>query len=281
MFNVIKGNLINKNVKAVVIPNEIKNSNPKSSEEELDDSIENYGITENTTFSRESFDDEEYEIEESLKSELEKLESILIEKRKELTLVEEEIELKLKKAQEEVQNIIEDAHEEARSQVNDIKAEAWEDGFARGRQEALEHMEQNVESTLIGANNIITEASIKAREIFLNNKEDMIHLSIIMAQKIIKKEVADKEILVSNLMEAMKKAQNNKELKIYVNWEQIVYKEELREKLQSSFQGIENLEIIEDKTVSPGGCIIQTKLGKIDASIENQLDVLINSLYEE
>lgn len=281
MFNVIKGNLINKNVKAVVIPNEIKKEILKNDEEEFQSSIQNYEKDEELFFSRENIEDENIEDEENAENEINKLEDILLQKKKELSLLEEELELKIKKTEEEAKSIIEEAQEQARNEMNDIKAEAWEDGFARGRQEALNHMEQNIESTLIGANNIITEASIKAREIFLNNKEEMINLSITMAEKIIKKEVKDKEVLVSNLIEAMKKAQNNKELKIYVNWEQIVYKEELREKLQSSFQGIENLEIIEDRTVSPGGCIIQTKLGKIDASIENQLEVLINSLYEE
>lgn len=281
MFNVIKGNLINKNVKAVVIPNEIKKEILKNDEEEFQSSIQNYEKDEELFFSRENIEDENTEDEENAENEINKLEDILLQKKKELSLLEEELELKIKKTEEEAKSIIEEAQEQARNEINDIKAEAWEDGFARGRQEALNHMEQNIESTLIGANNIITEASIKAREIFLNNKEEMINLSITMAEKIIKKEVKDKEVLVSNLIEAMKKAQNNKELKIYVNWEQIVYKEELREKLQSSFQGIENLEIIEDRTVSPGGCIIQTKLGKIDASIENQLEVLINSLYEE
>lgn len=281
MFNVIKGNLINKNVKAVVIPNEIKKETLRSNEEEFKSSVQNLEKNEELFFSRENTEDENVEIEENIENEISKLEDILLQKKKEISLLEEEIELKIKRAEEDAKNIIEEAQEQARNEINDIKAEAWEDGFARGRQEALSHMEQNIESTLIGANNIITEASIKAREIFLNNKEEMINLSITMAEKIIKKEVKDKEVLVSNLIEAMKKAQNNKELKIYVNWEQIVYKEELREKLQSSFQGIENLEIIEDRTVSPGGCIIQTKLGKIDASIENQLEVLINSLYEE
>ncbi len=281
MFNVIKGNLINKNVKAVVIPNEIKKETLRNHEEEFQSSVQNFEKDEELFFSRENIEDEDMEIEENLESEIDKLTNILLEKKKELSLLEEEIDLKLKNTEAEAQRIVEEAQENARNEINDIKAEAWEDGFARGRQEAIEHMEQNIESTLIGANNIITEASIKAREIFLNNKEEMIKLSVIMAEKIIKKEVKDKGVLVSNLIEAMKKAQNNKELKIYVNWEQIIYKEELREKLQSSFQGIENLEIIEDRTVSPGGCIIQTKLGKIDASIENQLEVLINSLYEE
>lgn len=277
MFNVIKGNLINKNVKAVVIPNEIK----KEEKEEKKVLEKKDMEAPELSFFQEDYENTNYDEREGIEEEIEGLENSLNERRNELIALEEELKEKLQKAEEEAKELVGKAEEEARLLVNDIKAEAWEEGYARGRQEALSHMEQNIDSTLISANNIITEASIKAREIFMNNKEEMIKLSILMAEKIIKNEVKNKDILIYNLMEAMKKTQNNKELKIYISWEQLVYKEELIERLQSSFQGIENLEIIEDRTVSPGGCIIQTKLGKIDGTIENQLEVLINSLYEE
>ena len=103
----------------------------------------------------------------------------------------------------------------------------------------------------------------------------------IQEEKIIKKEASDKEVLFENLVEAMKKAQSNKELKIFVNWEQLSFGKEIKDILKNNFQGIETIDIIEDRTVEPGGCIIETKLGKIDATIKNQLDIVFNALIEE
>ena len=56
---------------------------------------------------------------------------------------------------------------------------------------------------------------------------------------------------------------------------------EIKDILKNNFQGIETIDIIEDRTVEPGGCIIETKLGKIDATIKNQLDIVFNALIEE
>ena len=81
-------------------------------------------------------------------------------------------------------------------------------------------MEEDLDAILISANRVLTEASLKAREIFQENKEEIIKLSFEIAKKIIKKEIQNKEVLFENLIEAMKKAQSNKELKIFVNWEQ-------------------------------------------------------------
>lgn len=279
MFNVIKGNLINKNVKSVVISTdrnkiEENNKNIKKEFETLDEIQEK---SEELFFEHE----EKMEYETETESETERLENIIENKRVELENIQVEAVKTIKDAEKKAKEIVENAINDANSEVNDIKANAWEEGFNRGKQEAMQRMEEEVDAVLISANKVLTESSIKAREIFQDNKSEIIKLSFEIAKKIIKKEVSDKEILFENLVEAMKKAQSNKELKIFVNWEQLSFGKEIKDILKNNFQGIETIDIIEDRTVEPGGCIIETKLGKIDATIKNQLDIVFNALIEE
>ncbi|MBP9595841.1 MAG: hypothetical protein KBE24_03580 [Fusobacteriaceae bacterium] len=277
MFNVIKGNLINKNVKSVVISTdrnkvEENNKNIKKEFETLDEIQEK---------SEELFFEHEEKMEYETESETERLENIIENKRVELENIQVEAVKTIKDAEKKAKEILENAINDANSEVNDIKANAWEEGFNRGKQEAMQRMEEDIDAVLISANKVLTESSIKAREIFQDNKSEIIKLSFEIAKKIIKKEVSDKEVLFENLVEAMKKAQSNKELKIFVNWEQLSFGKEIKDILKNNFQGIETIDIIEDRTVEPGGCIIETKLGKIDATIKNQLDIVFNALIEE
>lgn len=277
MFNVIKGNLINKNVKSVVISTdrnkiEENNKNIKKEFETLDEIQEK---------SEELFFEHEEKMEYETESETERLENIIENKRLELENIQVEAVKTIKDAEKKAKEILETAVNDANSEVNDIKANAWEEGFNRGKQEAMQRMEEDVDAVLISANKVLTESSIKAREIFQDNKSEIIKLSFEIAKKIIKKEVNNKEVLFENLVEAMKKAQSNKELKIFVNWEQLSFGKEIKDILKNNFQGIETIDIIEDRTVEPGGCIIETKLGKIDATIKNQLDIVFNALIEE
>lgn len=277
MFNVIKGNLINKNVKSVVISTdrnkvEKNNENIKKEFETLDEIQEK---------SEELFFEHEEKMEYETESETERLENIIENKRLELENIQVEAVKTIKDAEKKAKEILETAVNDANSEVNDIKANAWEEGFNRGKQEAMQRMEEDVDAVLISANKVLTESSIKAREIFQDNKSEIIKLSFEIAKKIIKKEVNNKEVLFENLVEAMKKAQSNKELKIFVNWEQLSFGKEIKDILKNNFQGIETIDIIEDRTVEPGGCIIETKLGKIDATIKNQLDIVFNALIEE
>lgn len=277
LFNVIKGNLINKNVKSVVISTdrnkvEENNKNIKKEFETLDEIQEK---------SEELFFEHEEKMEYETESETERLENIIENKRVELENIQVEAVKTIKDAEKKAKEILENAINDANSEVNDIKANAWEEGFNRGKQEAMQRMEEDIDAVLISANKVLTESSIKAREIFQDNKSEIIKLSFEIAKKIIKKEVSDKEVLFENLVEAMKKAQSNKELKIFVNWEQLSFGKEIKDILKNNFQGIETIDIIEDRTVEPGGCIIETKLGKIDATIKNQLDIVFNALIEE
>ena len=277
MFNVIKGNLINKNVKSVVISTdrnkvEENNKNIKKEFETLDEIQEK---------SEELFFEHEEKMEYETESETERLENIIENKRVELENIQVEAVKTIKDAEKKAKEILENAINDANSEVNNIKANAWEEGFNRGKQEAMQRMEEDVDAVLISANKVLTESSIKAREIFQDNKSEIIKLSFEIAKKIIKKEASDKEVLFENLVEAMKKAQSNKELKIFVNWEQLSFGKEIKDILKNNFQGIETIDIIEDRTVEPGGCIIETKLGKIDATIKNQLDIVFNVFIEE
>lgn len=277
LFNVIKGNLINKNVKSVVISTdrnkvEKNNENIKKEFETLDEIQEK---------SEELFFEHEEKMKYETESETERLENIIENKRLELENIQVEAVKTIKDAEKKAKEILENAINDANSEVNNIKANAWEEGFNRGKQEAMQRMEEDVDAVLISANKVLTESSIKAREIFQDNKSEIIKLSFEIAKKIIKKEASDKEVLFENLVEAMKKAQSNKELKIFVNWEQLSFGKEIKDILKNNFQGIETIDIIEDRTVEPGGCIIETKLGKIDATIKNQLDIVFNALIEE
>ena len=213
MFNVIKGNLINKNVKSVVISTdrnkvEENNKNIKKEFETLDEIQEK---------SEELFFEHEEKMEYETESETERLENIIENKRVELENIQVEAVKTIKDAEKKAKEILENAINDANSEVNNIKANAWEEGFNRGKQEAMQRMEEDVDAVLISANKVLTESSIKAREIFQDNKSEIIKLSFEIAKKIIKKEASDKEVLFENLVEAMKKAQSNKELKIFVN----------------------------------------------------------------
>jgi flagellar biosynthesis/type III secretory pathway protein FliH len=52
----------------------------------------------------------------------------------------------------------------------------------------------------------------------------------------------------------------------------------VKDMITSSFEGLGNLEFVEDLALPIGGCIIETGFGSLDCSIDKQCDELIKSL---
>ncbi len=279
MFNVIKGSVINKNVKPVVInPNRNKSEEilHKVEEEHLDAPLtQEKAILDKRDIYNEYFDDIKARLEEELKL----LEDAVEEKKNELNNLGSEVENIINRANSEAESIINNAKLQAEEEANDIKAEAWEQGFHEGQSIGRDEILSQAEQIYNSANSLVEEASKKRKELLNEGKEEIIKLAFAIAEKVIKKEVESKEVLINNIVEAMEKAPKSNKVKIFINYEQFFLSEELRERIGKAFGAME-VEIVEDYSLTAGGAIIETKLGRIDASIKGQLDALYDALGE-
>ncbi len=279
MFNIIKGSVINKNVKPVVInPNKKKSEEilHKVEEEHLDAPLtQEKTILDERDLYNEYFDDAKARLEEELKL----LEETIKEKKNILENLGSEVNEVINKANFEAEDIINNAKLQAKEEVNDLKAEAWEQGFYEGKNVGKDEIMSQVEQIYTSANNLIEEASKRRKELLSEGKDEIIKLAFAIAEKVIKKEVESKEVLINNIIEAMKKAPKSNSVKLFINYEQFFLADELREKIGKAFGAME-IEVVEDYSLMPGGAIIETRLGRIDASIESQLDALYDALGE-
>lgn len=279
MFNVIKGNIINKNVKPVLI-----NSNKKIKENTLIDQNKTSNELEevNIQYLKEDkqyiFEEVEDEKEE-LNLNLENLKKDIEYKKEELAQLETRIEQILIEAKFESEKIIENSKLEAEEDINNIKAQAWDEGFQEGKKNGKNEIMSQAEEIYMSANKLLENASNRRKEILLDAKKEVVDLAFAIAKKIIKVEIKNKEVLYSNIIEALGKAPEVKKAKIYLNTENFSLSEEVKELISKSFRGLDT-EIIEDHNLEPGGVIIETKLGRIDASIKEQLDALYDALEE-
>ena len=55
----------------------------------------------------------------------------------------------------------------------------------------------------------------------------------------------------------------------------------MRESLQEEMEIIEHLEFKADPAITPGGCILETNIGSLDATVENRLMNIHRALREQ
>lgn len=167
-------------------------------------------------------------------------------------------------------NLISRAKEEA----NSIREAAAKEGYQEGLRSAREDLERVKESL-----DVFFSAK---QEVYESIAPDILEISLDIAKKIIKKEMAENpEILLENIKDILKGlSKEETKIMLKVNPSQAaMLKQEMPEAISTA--GLEaKVIIVPDENTMEGGCMITTTNGVIDATIETQLAIISEALKE-
>jgi len=226
--------------------------------DKLDDEFEPFG-----TFS--NADDEEESIKESKTTQTP---TELLEKIEKLT--DENVKLQLQ---------LESKEKEFEQRVELERKKAFEEGREEGLKESSQTLQEEVEelkSRLIQSITNLDESAHKIKEEFENSKDELVDSAIIIAQKVIKKELdQNSSIIAKNIAQSiLADLQEATQITIKANPVDVNY---LNEHLNSS----KIIKIEPDYAVNKGGIIILSNQGNIDGDIRSRLQKAIALLKEE
>lgn len=175
------------------------------------------------------------------------------------------IEEVLQTAREEAEQIVAQAKEHSMSVEESLRAQAI--------QEARIQIEAENEALIAGMRGKLTETiaqiSALSDEVISRVENDVVELALQIAKKIVTREVMfDRDIALTLVKVSLKKLHSRAVAEVRLHPEDFAYVQTHRGRID--FPG--SLEIVEDRTISPGGCLIHTDTGDIDARIESQFE---------
>lgn len=161
-------------------------------------------------------------------------------------------------------NLISRAHEEA----NAVREMSAREGFEYGLEKGQEHIQD-----LNQAINELITAKDKAMNMAMN---DIAQMAILVAEKLVKQEVAaDPEIVLNVTAETIKEmGKGHNSIVIKVNHADVNLIREHIPELYPYADSKTNVVVIEDNSVDLGSCIVETNTGVIDARFSTQLAIL-------
>jgi type III secretion protein L len=173
-------------------------------------------------------------------------------------------------AEERAAQILKEAYENASDLISIAETES-----ENIRREAYQTGRDEAESELIDNLLAIKEIRLQALQ---EVEQDVLKLSIKLAEKIIGREVQQDETVRGEIvLNALRQARQQEMLTVRVNANDLPLVEQMRERLDS-FGRAKYVDFIADQSVKEGGCIIESQSGTIDARLETQLRILENSL---
>ncbi|MCB0191850.1 MAG: hypothetical protein KDJ65_07900 [Anaerolineae bacterium] len=181
--------------------------------------------------------------------------------------------------QEDASNLIAEAQAHVEKMLNqaEVKIEIWKEeaqkeGWETGYAQAKHDVEEKLANSLTTVHNL-AQAAVEAKILLLKDSQTEIeHLAIAIAEKIIGKELTVNPKVISDIVvQAIEAADIQGACSIKVNPQDHEILEPLWEAIPS-FQSPDNAwQLVADKRVRRGGCLIEVNGGVVDAQIESQL----------
>lgn len=187
----------------------------------------------------------------------------------------------LQEAEQEVYLKLEEVAQKESSMdhfIEQTRKEASEKGYQDGYEQALQQCEKEYRTLLEEASTILSSAQAQQHKKIMEAEPQLIDLSIAVAGKIIGESLTCDDNWKTFVTEALNQVRQEEDIKLFVPPKHYQASVDLADQLSKVF----NTDIIvyPDDTKAENGCVIETKYGQIDASIDSQLQEMKEKLLE-
>lgn len=177
--------------------------------------------------------------------------------------------------------------EDARTQAEALREAAWQEGHFQGRTEAQASVEAELraawdarrEALRTEMDGMAAQIADARAELWARQEPEMVALALDIARQVIKTEVTQNpEVVRALIANAVRRITDKDNVRVRVSVADAPRVKEMRQDLMELMDGLRHLEIVDDRRVGEGGCVIETNAGTIDAKIETQLAEVARAL---
>lgn len=160
------------------------------------------------------------------------------------------------------------------SQAQSAVDEAFSRGVEKGRAEMKATYQETVDRTVSALNHAIEELIRVHRHDQASKEKETVRLALAIARRIIGGERGNETVIQHVVHEAMQKVSDPRQLTIRLNPEDIEVVSQMRDRLLPDEASDAAIHLQPDDSIGRGGCIIETRLGDVDARIEQQIGIV-------
>lgn len=156
--------------------------------------------------------------------------------------------------------------------IGDVRA-VEEEARQRGLAQGIAAAEESYQSKIAKVEAMAAALRQERDTFFARIEPELVRLSVSIAEKILGRELELRpESVVDLVRNSIKRLRDREHLRVSVNPRDVAQVKEAREDLIAAVDGVRKLDIVEDRRVDPGGCVIESPNGTLDARIRTQID---------
>ncbi len=218
---------------------------------------------------------------------------VLEKTKSEVAILKNEAKLEIERMKKEAVKEVELMKLEAKKKIEEGMKEGYakgfsngqEEGFKKGYQDGFESGKKESLQKLIDFLNILDksakEISNFKENVIRESENEIAKMSLSIAKKVINRELLlDPSVVIGVIRDALNKVYYKKKFIIYVNPLDLELVKKEQEKLTSILENFESFVIKPSTQVEPGGCIVETESGTVDARLESKYEKVKESVIK-
>ncbi|MFS2248205.1 flagellar assembly protein FliH [Bacillus sp. A31] len=214
--------------------------------------------------------------EEELVNETEASQLVLSDAEDQASRIVEQANSELEKTMAEI-NQRRAAFEEERMQlIEEAKQAGYQDGFQKGETDA----NMQYQSILDQANDIVSLAKQDYEEKIESSAEKIVELAFELAKRVWYSAEDTKDQFLALVKQVISEVKEYDDISIYVDPEHYDHVMEYKDELIRILQKDTYLAIYSDEKAPKGTCYVETSFGKVEASVDTQMNQLKEKLLE-
>lgn len=167
----------------------------------------------------------------------------------------------------------------------EARREGYEAGLAEGRVAALAEERGRLAAEAAAVRDLLGRlaASVEAKraELIAAAEHELVRLALVVAAKVTQQEIRKKKTIApANVKKAIERLARRHSLQVLVHPADLEAIEKFVPELRRQFADITELKLEASEGVGKGGCLVVTREGKVDATLENQLKEVARGFLE-
>ncbi|KIL12395.1 hypothetical protein C2W58_00231 [Bacillus pumilus] len=214
--------------------------------------------------------------EEELVNETEVSQLVLSDAEDQASRIVEQANSELEKTMAEINQRRADFEEERMQLIEEAKQAGYQDGFQKGEADAI----SQYRSILDQANDIVSLAKQDYEEKIESSAEKIVELAFELAKRVWYSAEDTKDQFLALVKQVISEVKEYDDISIYVDPEHYDHVMEYKDELIRILQKDTHLAIYSDEKAPKGTCYVETSFGKVEASVDTQMNQLKEKLLE-
>jgi flagellar biosynthesis/type III secretory pathway protein FliH len=169
-----------------------------------------------------------------------------------------------------------------REQIDHIEKEAYEKAFQLGEKAGLESGERMFRSAVQSLVEAAEGLKHTEREFYGRVEEEILDLVLATTRKVVQREVnTQRDVILEVLRQAIAKTIDRERIRIRINPSDFDFVHAHKSDIASTVDGVKDLVIEGDESISRGGAVVDSDYGTIDARIERRFEAVEKALRRQ